>query len=76
MHKSPLAKDAAKEIWQFECDKKDIAIDVGAKDGSGEQVSDEAEYAAKQYARTIGKYLFNQLRALWRNKDLDQAWRW
>ena len=61
MHKSPLAKDAAKKVWQLESDKKDIAINVGPKDGGGEQVSDEAKYTAKQYARTIGKYLFNQL---------------
>jgi len=73
LHKSPLAKDAAKEIWQFECDKKDIAIDVGAKDGGGEQVSDEAKYTTKQNPGAIGKYLFNQLRALWRSKDRAPA---
>ena len=36
LHKSPLAKDAAKEIWELESDEEDIAVDVGAKDGGGE----------------------------------------
>ena len=36
-----LGKDAAKKVWKFKRDEKNIAINVGAECGSSEKIANE-----------------------------------
>ena len=59
--KSPLGKDTAKEVGQFEGDEKDITVDIGAQNGSGQEVSDKPQNTRKKDAETVGEYVFKHL---------------